>query len=473
MKIHFIVDMDEANSRFSPNFGIGYLSSYLKSRFRNIETSVSLLSDDILADISRTRPDIVGISSTSRYVSRLKTLSAQIKDRFDLPIVWGGVHISIAPHELPSTCDVGVTGEGEITFSELLANYSDGRFRNLEKIKGIVYREDGEIVINDPRPFIEPIDSLPPPDLDLLRVPWSKTHRAVMITSRGCPFKCRFCASSKFWDRTRLHTAARIIEEMKSIAERYRVREILIYDDFFTINRKRIAEIAERKSRDPKLRNIKIECLSRIDIFDDYLADRLKEIGVYRIAFGIESGCQRTLDYLKNGTFKLEQVEKAVGLARAKGFECVGSFIIGSPYETAEEIEETLSFIKKLKIASVQITIATPFPGTELWEDGKKIGKITGEEWSDDYYVMFANSPDTDLAESLRGKVLLTQIEPERFRELVQRASNLANATNLSIGNMARILVDNIKKDPLGIPGKVSRGVRYLFQYALPTGRNR
>jgi radical SAM superfamily enzyme YgiQ (UPF0313 family) len=442
LKLHFIVDMDEKDAQFCPPLGIGYISAYLKEYADAVCVSLSYQSDDIWADIDSITPDIVAFSSTSRYFTKFKTFAVELKKRINVPIIWGGVHVTIAPHELPECADVGVLGEGEETVAELLANFDGGSFRNLDAVKGIVRRENGSIVVNGKRPFIEPLDRVPHPDLDLLRVKWDRSHRAVIMTSRGCPYKCRFCASSKFWDRTRLHSPAYVVAEIRYVATRYGVKEVLIYDDFFTIDRRRVEEIAELLTREPELRTLRYECLSRVDNFNEALAGKLKEMGVYRISFGIESGCQKTLDYLKNKKVRLEQVEAAIGIAKKYGFECVGTFVIGSPFETAEEIEQTLAFIEGLKLEAVQITIATPFPGTELWEDGKKIGKIPSDDWSDRYYVLLSSDESPALiAESSRyrledyldSKVLMTQLDRHAFYPLARRSIELQIRTNRSI----------------------------------------
>lgn len=446
IRLHFIVDMDEASSNFSPSLGIGYLSAYLKKHLEGIQVSLSFLSDNIASDIERIKPDIIGFSSTSRFFTECKEIGRQIKTSFSIPIIWGGVHISIAPHELPEFVDVGVLGEGEETLTELLSNFEHGHFKNLGSVRGIAYRQNGELVFNEKRPFIEPLDTIPYPDLDLLRVKWNRLHRGVMMTSRGCPFKCRFCASSKFWDRTRLHSPEYVVNEMRNLVDKYGVNEILFYDDFFTIDKKRIAKIAELKKSDPKVKKLKIECLSRVDNFDEFLAGKLKEMGVCRIAFGIESGCQKTLDYLKNKTLKLEQVERAIKIANAYGLECMGSFIIGSPFETIEDIEETLSFIEKLKLKEVQITVATPFPGTQLWEDGKQLGKIDGDEWSDDYYVLYGYDPKVDPVENLRGKKLVTQLEEAVFFSLIKKSAKLLKKKNYSIRQIVYRKFKNLLK---------------------------
>jgi len=441
MKIHFIVDMNEENAKFSPHLGIGYLSAYLKEHVPGLQVSLSLMTDDIFTTIELNKPDIIGFSSTSRYFVQFRNLATQLKSRFGIPIIWGGVHISIAPHELPESAVLGVLGEGEETVRELLDNFQEGIFVNLEAIQGIVYRRDDRLVFNEKRPFIDPLDQIPHPDLNLLRVSWNRRHRAVMMTSRGCPYKCRFCASSKFWDRTRLHSAEYVVKEMKEIVVKYGVKEILIYDDFFTIDRKRVARIAELKEQEPLLQNLRFECLSRVDNFTEELAILLKKMGVYKISFGIESGCQKSLDYLKNKKVTLAQVDTALTLAKKHEFLRVGSFVIGSPFESADDIRETFAFIRKLELDSVQITVATPFPGTELWEDGKIIGKIPDDTWSDDYYTLFGVDMGTDIRALLKGKILMTQLELEDFYALAEEGVRLQNSVNITIRHKLRTVL--------------------------------
>jgi len=453
IKIHFIVDITEQAAQFVPSFGVAYLSAFIKKHLPDVQVSLSFLSDAVLADIARIKPDIVAFSSTSRYFEQLRAISDEVKVKFNLPIVWGGVHVSLAPDDLPVSADVGVIGEGEETLVQLLTNFKNGAFDRLESVQGIAYRINGTLITTMRRPFIEPLDSIPPPDLGLFRVAWGPNHRAVIMTSRGCPYKCRFCASSLFWERARLYTPEYVVAEIKKLVNEYHVRELLIYDDFFSINRKRVARIAELMQTEPLLRKLRFECLSRVDNFNEDMAQQLKAMGVYRISFGIESGCQKTLDYLKNKTISLGQVEQAIGIAKKYGFECVGSFIIGSPYETAEDIEEALSFIEKLHLDGIQITIITPFPGTPLWEDGKAVGKIVDNKWSDKYYVLlgweecfslFAGGIRAKIDEFLRNKVLMTQIDRDVFIKLVERAVRLQIKTNVRLRHILILLIKKI-----------------------------
>jgi anaerobic magnesium-protoporphyrin IX monomethyl ester cyclase len=440
-KIHFIIDMDETQAHFSPHFGIAYLTAYLKLKIPGICISISYLSDsNMVDDISVLQPQIIGVTSTSRRFLKMKNIAENLKKTFGLPMLWGGVHLSIAPHELPECIDVGVVGEGEETVLELLLNFDGIVFKNLSTIKGILYRDDnGMIVVNEKRPVIPNLDVIPFPDTELLRVDWGKQHRAVIITSRGCPFKCRFCASSVFWGRTRLHSARYVVEEIRMLVTQHGVRDILIYDDFFTIDKRRVAQIAEAISQSPELKGLKFECLSRLDGFDEQLAADLKKMGMYKVSFGFESGSQKTLDYLKNGKLTIAKSREAAEVAKNFGLQCVGSFVIGSPYETEDEILETFRFIDELDLDNVQITVATPFPGTEMWEDGRKLGIIQGNEWCDDYFVMFAfvelDNGGITINDFLTPKTLLTSIEKKRFIQLVEYARTL----QMKVNDIARI----------------------------------
>ncbi|MHC1745269.1 MAG: radical SAM protein [Syntrophobacteraceae bacterium] len=435
LKLHIIIDMSEGQAQFSPHFGIAYLSSYLKAKLPHLRMSISYLSDpNMVGDIEAIRPHIIGITSTSRRFHKMRRIAEALKTHFGLPMLWGGVHISIAPHELPDCIEVGVLGEGEETLLELLTCFDGDGFRNKESIRGIAYRKNGQVTVNEKRPVVPDLDTIPFPDIDLLRVDWSRQQRAVIISSRGCPFKCRFCASSVFWDKARLHSAEYVIDELRMLVARYGVKEVLIYDDFFTIDKRRIAKIAQAISESEELRGIRFECLSRLDGFDEQLASDLRKMGMYKVSFGFESGCQTTLDYLKNGKLKLQQSRKAVSIAKMHGLQCVGSFVIGSPYENEPEVRETFRFIEELGLDNVQITVATPFPGTAMWEDGKKIGVIRGDQWRDEYYAMFAfaelQQDNLTIRDFLSQKTLLTPIEKSRFIDLVEQAQNIQERVN-------------------------------------------
>jgi anaerobic magnesium-protoporphyrin IX monomethyl ester cyclase len=440
LKIHFIIED-------GGSWGVAYLSSYIKSKFENVKLSCSIIGEDIAASIHQIRPDIIGISSTSRSFITGVRLADKIKKEFSIPIILGGIHLSLRPDELPESVDIGVIGEGELTLEELLLNFSDGRFSNLDRIPGIVYRKNDQIFINPRRPFIENLDMLPYPDLQLIRGKFNIHTPPIILTSRGCPYKCRFCASSIFWDKTRFHSPEYVIKEMTHLVNKYKVKEMQIFDDLFTANRKRVESISEYIAKSPVLSKIRFVIYIRADRFDEEMARCLKKMKVHAVSFGIESGCQKTLEYLKNKTLTIEQVENALNLLEKYKIKKIGSFIIGSPYETADEIKQTFDFILKHKFDAVQITIATPFPGTVFWNDGVKSGKITGNEWKDEYHALFDVNPDVNIRELLKDKILMTPIDRETFLNLAEEAAEIENRINFrKIFYFRKFLVNIIKK---------------------------
>jgi len=187
-----------------------------------------------------------------------------------------------------------------------------------------------------------------------------------VITSRGCPFNCAFCSSSlQFGKRWRGHSDSRVIEELRYLYEKYRIREIEFLDDTFTLNMKRAVRIAKR-IREEGL-DISWSSSSRVDTFTDELARAMKKGGCHTIYFGIESGSQKTLDFIGKGITP-EQSISAVKKAKKHEIRALGAFVIGFPEETREDIEKTIKFSKKVGVDFAQFTIATPYPGTRLWK---------------------------------------------------------------------------------------------------------
>jgi radical SAM superfamily enzyme YgiQ (UPF0313 family) len=197
-----------------------------------------------------------------------------------------------------------------------------------------------------------------------------------MLTSRGCPYQCVFCASSAFWQKIRFFSAKRVVEEIKLLYEKYKVEEITVYDDLFPANLERLRDIVELLEKENLLGKINFICLSRVNLMDDERCRLLKKMGVDSIGLGFESGSQKVLSYLKNDTTTVEQNKKAIEVAKRYGFQVHGFFMIGSPNETKEDMLETLKFIKENPINSVEIASVTPLPGTRLWEYAKKRGLV-------------------------------------------------------------------------------------------------
>lgn len=193
--------------------------------------------------IALVNPDIVGISSVTQNFDIAESIAKKIKKELDVPIIVGGKHISALPSTLSKTFSIAVIGEGEETFLELLHAYESHGLENtkLENLNGIAYKKDDKVRVTARRRLIEPLDKIPFPARDLLDISKDNLH---MLTSRGCPYHCIFCASSAFWQRARFNSASYVVSEIKHLVETYHADNINLLDDLFIADTKRLLEIA-------------------------------------------------------------------------------------------------------------------------------------------------------------------------------------------------------------------------------------
>ena len=167
---------------------------------------------------------------------------------------------------------------------------------------------------------------------------------------RGCPYKCTFCSSSKFWKRARFFSAKYVVNEIEHVIERYKVKDIMLWDDLFIANKKRLREIAALIKERRIDEKISFSCSVRANLVNDELCTLLKDMNVTGVTMGLESGTDRILKYLKQGNVTVGDNTSAIQTCKKYGFDVGGSFIIGSPTETREEVLTTLNFIKTSKL---------------------------------------------------------------------------------------------------------------------------
>ena len=392
MKLALIIA--EKDPQGSPSLGVAYLAGYLREYFRAIEIKIFSHIPEDFSELKNFSPNVVGISAISPAFNNAINLANKIKEEMDIPVILGGPHISALPHLLPQACDVGVIGEGEETLLELIRLCENGTLTKdqLHHCRGIVFRENAEIIITARRQRIRPLDLIPLPARDLLDMEHflqrgntfgphfgRGTH---MFSARGCPFKCVFCSAAAFWGAPTLHSPERTVAEIEYLIEKFGVELIHIYDDLFLIDPARIAGIADLISAKGIDNQVKFGILGRVDVFNEKICKNLKKMNVVHVNFGMESGCQRVLNFLKNTSVTIPQIREAVNLAKEYGFTVDGSFIIGSPDETEEEMMETLDFIKSLNLDKFAHFILTPYPGTKLWSIAKAQGEVSDDmDW--------------------------------------------------------------------------------------------
>lgn len=365
-----------------PPLGLGYIASSLRDRLGADKIDFKIICDDYNGAIVNFRPDIVGISSVTQNYRRALAY-ARLAKKSDLPVICGGVHITMIPESLSRNMDVGVIGEGEETICELLEAFiRDGGLLDvsLSKIKGIIYwSKEGEIIHTQARDWISSLDSLPLPARDLLTI----KNNTYIFSSRGCPYRCTFCASSRFWNRVRFFSAGYVVNEILSLVEDYKVKEINFYDDLFCCDLNRIREIIRLLKTQNILGKVSFSGSIRANLVNDETIILLKEMGLKKLGMGLESGSEETLKYLKGTNINVKGNASAIETIRRHGIGVHCSFIIGSPFETKKDILETLDFIKKNNLSGFDVYVLTAFPGTPVWEYAREKGIVSQDmDWS-------------------------------------------------------------------------------------------
>ena len=374
---------------FNPPLGLMYIAGYLLKQGKHDVKIVDCQVEEYgfreaESFIRSYKPDVVGLTvMTFTLIDCMRIAKIAKTVNTECIVVFGGPHPHIFPKEtinLPNV-DFLVMGEGEATFSELLDNL--GNAGGLGKIKGLAFKDKGKIVINPLPGLIENLDKLPFPAREL--TPYKKYSSLLakrspittMITSRGCPYKCIFCDRPHLGKMFRARSAGNVVEEMKECV-RLGINEILVYDDTFTIDRKRVLDVCDAIIKE-KL-DIGWDIRARVNTVDYEMLKKLKKAGCERIHYGVESGNPDVLKVLRKG-ITLDQVRKAFALTKKVGISTLGYFMIGSPTETRQTIMQTIDFAKSIKCDFAHFTITTPFPATNLYMEALAKGHIKTDYW--------------------------------------------------------------------------------------------
>ena len=360
--------------------GIGYVAAALAPRHE-----VSQLVPDVrdfegadpwgvvLDEIERQAPGVVGISAVTATFGAARRLAALVRARLgpEVALVMGGVHPTFRPEEAfaEPAVDFVVRGEGEATLREL-CDALDGR-AEVGGIAGLWRRdpaEDARLLKGPERPPQADLDALPFPDRD--GVLWTEHLQPAfyqsIITLRGCPYKCIYCAIPASADRkTRYRSAEDVTDEIALLISRYRVPYLFFHDSVFTLNRKRTTRLLERMLE--RGLHVPFACQTRTDRVDPELLALMKAAGCHQVFFGIESGDVESLTRIRKRV-PLDGIRAAVTGVKRLGIRCTGFFMIGFPWETSDHIRRTADFATDIGLDAVSLFSATPLPGTELWD---------------------------------------------------------------------------------------------------------
>jgi len=366
-----------------PPLGLSYLAATLEREGHSVEIidmEAELIGKEQLEKrIKETKPDIAGITSTTPIHHKADEIFHLIKsiDK-SIATIAGGPHptsLPIKTLEENQDIDIVVVGEGEKTVIELARKIEKNE--DISTVDGIAYRKEAEIKITKQREMIQDLDWLPFPARHLLKQDvyvWSVPKKGIVPvtpieTTRGCPFKCSFCSQIVvFGNKIRERSVDNVINEIKEIKDRYKITHLVFYDDTLGLNKKRTIELCNRII-DEKL-GITFEGMTRVNCIDEELIIKMKQAGLNRLSFGVESGNQDILNAIKKG-INLEQIRNAYELVDKHGIETRMSIIFGLPFETKETIRKTIKFMKSLKCYQAYVNIGTPFPGTDYYEMAK------------------------------------------------------------------------------------------------------
>lgn len=392
MRVTFLIlkDYRHIHNMTSGPIGLAYLSSAAKVRFPDIHIQIEVDPDRVIGS----KPDIIGISAyTESYSQSIDAARYLRKNMPGIPIWLGGPHVNALPLTLDRNFDLGVVGEGEVTFVKILELYEQKRMQHeyLQHVKGLVYWHEGERHLTPPRETFEDIDQLPPPDRSVMETYWPPTKQMIkwaqpIYTSRGCPFKCVFCIFSMETAKVRYHSVDRVVEEIKEILRHNPDQEhVTIHDDLFALSKKRLRELTAGIRAAGLHKKVSFVCMAKASVFSDEMAVLMREMNVSIVTFGLESGVERILHYLKGPRNKVSENINAIDICARHGIRMGGYFIIGTPTETYEELQQAYWFIRDHfpPMSMAGVYRLTPFPGTKFWQEAIAMGVVSNdmEDW--------------------------------------------------------------------------------------------
>ena len=388
-----------------PPLGLAYLAAYLKQN--NIKASVldaaGMTWKQLVAAVKKRQPYIVGLPCWT--VEREQTfMAAKLVKSFipDVKLIFGGHHATVFPAQMfrLADADAVVLGEGELTTLELVTSLLDNA--PLAGIKGIAYREAGNIVITEPREFISDLDTIPFPSYDdfnlddYLGLPETTRKSAALMTSRGCPYACVYCAASKFWKRQwRARSAQNVLAEIDYLYRTHGVRALMFFDDNFTIRKDRVIDICHGII-ERQLDVIWAAC-SHVNQIDAEMLDWMKKAGCYRIDFGVESGSPEVLKNIKKNQ-TTAKVEETFRLCHEAGIKPRAYLMVGNPGENDKTIDETIALLTKIKPHdTISGQILWILPGTEIYDIAKAKGIISDDYWlKNDKFIPYYTGEHTE-----------------------------------------------------------------------------
>ena len=368
----------EVRYAFQEPLNLGFIASFLEKNGIEVKIFDELSGDNIFEKLESYKPDIAGLTATTIFAPDAYRI-AQMCKKMGIKTVMGGVHATAMPEEALQYVDVLVKGESEIAMLDIVNGNNNDRMVT--------------------RPYIKNLDEIPMPAYHLMNMPFylatkdrivynlslsfvpPNTKVSSIITTRGCPHACTYCNNRWRGIPYRSNSPAHVLENMKYLIDNYKVEAVFFADENFFAIKSRVKNVCELILKN-KI-DLAWSCNSRVDTVDLETFQIAKESGCKQVSFGFESGSQKILDILNKKT-TIAQGKEAIRLCKKARIMCGGSFMLGNPTETVEDLMLTKKFILENDIDNATLCITTPYPGTELWEYCKKKNLIPESlKWAD------------------------------------------------------------------------------------------
>ena len=350
--------------------------------------------DQFIDILVNEKPDLILFETSTPTIEKDLQLTKRIKDQLACMVALCGTHATIFSRELFAQCpelDYVLRMEYELTLLDLLEKLRAGK--QPEDVRGITYRQNGRIRFNEDAPLIDPLDKLLPPARELFptnekpnpTIYWDgfcqNKPTIQMHASRGCPYHCYFCVWNHVMygcGKYRTFSPTRIVDEMEDAVKKYKAREIYFDDDDFTISKKHVLGICD----EIKKRNLKVKwsCMGDAINLNEEVISKMAENGCVGLKFGVESGSPRISKSIGKPV-NLERVREVCRLCAKYGIKSHATFSVGLLGDDRASIYESIDYAKGLDVDTIQVSICTPFPGTELFKRATELNLIRTTEW--------------------------------------------------------------------------------------------
>jgi radical SAM superfamily enzyme YgiQ (UPF0313 family) len=412
-----------------PPLGLAYIAAVLKENGIEVKilesNAFDLSHKQIKRSIEKYNPNIVGLTATTSLIEEANEIANLCSK--NIKVFIGGVHASSMPEETMEKFerfDYLIKGEGEFAFLEFVKG------EKISDIRGLVYRKDKKIIHNPLRELNRNLDDLPFPARDLLpmhkyfSVGAKQKPSDYILSSRGCPYQCIFCADHLVHGKLfRYRSPENIIQEVEEIYRRG-ARDWDFVDDNFTYLPERVDKFCDLMIKKGLNKKMTWRCANgiRVDKITPKLLKKMKKAGCYMVSLGIESGNEEILKKMKKN-IDLEKVRRAVKWCKQVGIETRGLFMFGNLGEDEQTMKDTIEFAKSIDISTASFHITTPFPNTEYWHIIKEEGKIYPKNYRD--YIAYGKVifKHGELTEDM-----LVRIQKQAYREFYFRPKIFLNA---------------------------------------------